>query len=207
MNSTATTNESKAPSSQVPSLGELADDQLMRRVKRGDHLAYEEFYRRLYPQALRAAARVCRNPSAAEEATQEAFVTAWRNASRFDEARGNARSWLMCMVQTRAIDVLRRDQRHDQRRASDDSISERIASDANIGLQIEHDETARDVQAALGHLPAAQRDALFLAYFNGLTQQEIADHAGIPVGTVKGRIRLGLEKLSHELESTRALAA
>ena len=196
-----------AASAAAPTHNAADEARLLRRVARGDHSAYEALYNAVYPSVLKVTGSVLRNPSAAEDAAQETLVYVWRRADRFDPQRGSARSWIMTIAQSRAIDVLRRDRRHDDHRRDDETAADRLPAAQDVEFEVSRDDAAGAVRSSLQQLPRAQRDALFLAYFAGLTQQEIADRTHEPIGTVKGRVRLGLAKLHRELEQRGALAA
>ncbi len=168
-----------------------ADETLLARVAGGDPDALSELYERYRTVTYSVALRITTDPSAAEDVVQEAFLGVWRNAGRYASARGSVRTWILAIVHHRAIDSLRR------RRP----ISELPESDApppsTLVLPDIWPEVAgrldRDViSAALATLSPIQREALELAYYGGLTQQEIAARTGAPLGTVKSRVRLGL---------------
>jgi RNA polymerase sigma-70 factor (ECF subfamily) len=168
-----------------------ADETLLARVAGGDPDALSELYERYRTVTYSVALRITTDPSAAEDVVQEAFLGVWRNAGRYASARGSVRTWILAIVHHRAIDSLRR------RRP----ISELPESDApppsTLVLPDIWPEVAgrldRDaISAALATLSPIQREALELAYYGGLTQQEIAARTGAPLGTVKSRVRLGL---------------
>jgi RNA polymerase sigma-70 factor (ECF subfamily) len=140
--------------------------------------------------------------SAAEDVVQEAFVSLWRAGDRYDASRGSLRTWVLGIVRNRAIDGLRRATVHDSRRASDEGIEERFAApDSTEGEIVRRDEAA-GVRAALGTLPPDQLKVIELAYFGGFTHTEIADMLGAPLGTIKGRMRLGLQQLRRTMDGT-----
>ncbi|HSO98278.1 MAG TPA: sigma-70 family RNA polymerase sigma factor [Solirubrobacteraceae bacterium] len=177
-----------------------ADDaELMRRVSRGEADAFEAIYDRYSAQVFGVALWVTRNRRAAEEATQETFLTAWRTASRFDARRGAAVTWLLAIARNRSIDALRREQRHDRRSVQDDGHAERLPAADDLEAQaLAHDEAGR-VRRLLLELPDEQRQVIELAFFKGLTQTEIAAWVKVPLGTVKGRQRLALNRLHRAL--------
>ena len=175
------------------------DVALMRRVCRGEADAFEAIYDRYSAQVFGVALWVTRNQRAAEEATQETFLTAWRTASRFDPRRGTAVTWLLAIARNRSIDALRREQRHDRRSVQDDGHAERLPAADDLEAQaLARDEAGR-VRRLLLELPDEQRQVIELAYFNGLTQTEIAARVKVPLGTVKGRHRLALGRLHRAL--------
>ena len=131
--------------------------------------------------------------------TQEAFLSMWRSGARYDRARGSVRTWVLGIVHHRAIDVLRRATVHDRRRAGDEGIEERFEAREWTDAEAARREEAGAVRSALATLPPDQVQVLELAYFGGFTHTEIADLLGAPVGTVKGRMRLGLKKMRAQL--------
>jgi RNA polymerase sigma-70 factor (ECF subfamily) len=163
----------------------LADEDLMQLVRRGDSAAFEVVYERHGMAAFSLAYRMVGTRNAAEDVVQEAFLSLWRSGARYDRARGSVRTWVLGIVHNRAIDALRRSTVHDRRRASDEGIEERFE--------------AREVHAALRTLPDEQCRVIELAYFGGFSQSEIATMLETPIGTVKGRMRLGLEKMRGQL--------
>jgi RNA polymerase sigma-70 factor (ECF subfamily) len=136
---------------------------------------------------------------AAEDVVQEAFLSLWRSGARYDRTRGSVRTWVLGIVHNRAIDSLRRNLRHDTRRAGDEGIEERFEAKDRTDLQAAHSEEAAEVRIALDALPEEQSKAIELAYFGGFSHSEIATMLEMPIGTVKGRIRLGLDKLRGQL--------
>lgn len=177
----------------------LADEDLMQLVRRGDARAFEIVYDRHATAAFSLAYRIVGSRNAAEDVVQEAFVSLWRSGARYDRARGSVRTWVLGIVHHRAIDGLRRSTVHDKRRASDEGIEERFAARERTDAEVARRDEAREVQAALQTLPSEQSRAIELAYFGGFTHAEIARMLDTPIGTVKGRIRLGLEKLRGQL--------
>jgi RNA polymerase sigma-70 factor (ECF subfamily) len=178
----------------------LADEELMPLVGRHDPDAFEVLYDRHGGAAYSLAYRVVGDRAAAEEVTQEAFISVWRSGARFDAARGSVRSWLLSVVRNRAIDFLRsRAGKAPKLTFDDDSVLEqRPAVESTEGEALER-ETAAELRGALGNLPGEQSKVIELAYFGGFSHSEIAQILGLPMGTVKGRMRLGLEKIRGEL--------
>jgi len=177
----------------------LADEDLMQLMRQGDAQAFEVIYERHANAAFSLAYRMTGRRGAAEDVVQEAFLSLWRSGARYDRTRGSVRTWVLGMVHNRAIDSLRRNLRHDTRRASDEGIEERFEAKERTDLQAAHSEEAAEVRSALDTLPEEQSKAIALAYFGGFSHSEIATMLELPIGTVKGRIRLGLEKLRGEL--------
>jgi len=182
-------------------LEEARDRDLLRRIGRADEDAFRELFRRYSPNAMALARRVVRQPFIAEEIVQEAFLAAWRNAKGYNEGRGSVRSWLMTMVHHRAVDAVRREE--SQRRRTEDAQAEDVlavedpadAVVAQLGLP----EERRAVRAALGDLPAEQRQVIELMYFDGLSQSKVSERLGLPLGTVKSRTLLGMRRLRSAL--------
>jgi RNA polymerase sigma-70 factor (ECF subfamily) len=177
----------------------LADEDLMQLMRQGDAQAFEVIYERHANAAFSLAYRMTGRRGAAEDVVQEAFLSLWRTGARYDRSRGSVRTWVLGIVHNRAIDSLRRNLRHDTRRASDEGIEERFEAKERTDVQAAHSEEAAEVRTALDTLPDEQSKAIELAYFGGFSHSEIATMLETPIGTVKGRIRLGLEKLRGQL--------
>jgi RNA polymerase sigma-70 factor (ECF subfamily) len=177
----------------------LADEDLMQLMRQGDAQAFEVIYERHANAAFSLAFRMTGRRGAAEDVVQEAFLSLWRSGARYDRTRGSVRTWVLGIVHNRAIDSLRRNLRHDTRRASDEGLEERFEAKERTDLQAAHSEEAAEVRTALDSLPEEQSKAIELAYFGGFSHSEIATMLETPIGTVKGRIRLGLEKLRGQL--------
>jgi RNA polymerase sigma-70 factor (ECF subfamily) len=177
----------------------LADEDLMQLVRQGDARAFELVYERHGTAAFSLAYRMTGRRAAAEDVVQEAFLSLWRSGARYDRTRGSVRTWVLGIVHHRAIDALRRNLRHDIHRASDEGLEERFEAPERTDLQAARREEAAEVRTALAALPAEQSKVIELAYFGGFSHSEIANMLETPVGTVKGRIRLGLEKLRGQL--------
>jgi RNA polymerase sigma-70 factor, ECF subfamily len=180
-----------------PPLAHLPDEALPALIARGDDAALAELYDRFGGIAYRLAYRVLRDQVLAQDAVQEAFLTAWRTAVTFDARRGKASSWLLTLVHRRAVDLVRRE---DRRRG--DPLDDIPAADVEaVDETAEVREQRRAVQAALAQLPAEQREALELAYYGGLSQSELAERLGVPLGTVKSRMFVALGRLRDLLEA------
>src|SRR5215216_6498157 len=180
-------------------LRSLADEDLMQLVQRGDPRAFELVYDRHSGAAFSLAYRMVGRGNVAEEVGQEALVSVWRSGARYERARGSVRTWVLGIVHHRAIDALRRSFVHERRRASDEGIEERLETGERTDVEAARHEEAGTVRAALGHLPSEQSQVIELAYFNDTTTTEIAEMLETPVGTIKGRMRLGLEKMRGQL--------
>ncbi len=173
-----------------------ADGALLARVAGGDGAAFDALYGRYAAVAAGVARGILGEAALAEDAVQEAFLTVWRRAARYDPARGSVRSWLLTIVRHRALDDLRR--RHADRWVDDAALAARAAGSDTHELACQR-VVAGQVREALGRLPVAQRAALALAYGGGYSQAEIARAQGVPLGTVKGRVRLGLRALRTQV--------
>jgi RNA polymerase sigma-70 factor, ECF subfamily len=180
-------------------LRSLADEDVMQLVRRGDARAFEVIYERHSAAAFSLAYRMMGTRAGAEDVTQDAFLSLWRSGARYDRARGSVRTWVLGIVHHRAIDALRRATVHDKRRASDEGIEERFEARERTDVEAARREAAGTVRGALSSLPADQSQVIELAYFGGFTHTEIADMLDAPVGTVKGRMRLGLKKMKAQL--------
>ncbi len=136
-----------------------------------------------------------RDPALAEDAVQDAFLAAWRTAASFDARRGKAQTWLLTLVHRRAVDVVRREERRRSDPLDDAPVDASASTEEEAAVRAQR----RAVQSALAQLPEDQREALQLSYYGGLTQAELADRLGIPLGTVKSRVFAGLAKLRELL--------
>jgi RNA polymerase sigma-70 factor (ECF subfamily) len=187
------------PDRPVAALNDLADEDLMQLVRKGDSEAFAVVYDRHSTAAYSLAYRMVGSRNTAEDVVQEAFLSLWRSGARYDRARGSVRTWALGIVHNRAIDALRRSMVHDRRRASDEGIEERFEARERTDVEAARNDEAREVHAALRSLPAEQCKVIELAYFGGFSQSEIAAMLDTPIGTVKGRMRLGLAKMRGEL--------
>jgi RNA polymerase sigma-70 factor (ECF subfamily) len=189
--------------------GAMADDlsaardrQLLRRIQGGDEEAFRTLFAAYGPSAMALASRVLRQAHLAEEIVQEAFLALWLSTELYDERRGSVKAWLMTMVHHRAVDSVRREET--QRRRADELMG---------GMREETEDPSGDVveavaatgeraavRAALEVLPPEQREVLGSMYFDGLSQSQIAERTGIPLGTVKSRALLGMRRMRSELE-------
>jgi len=178
----------------------LADEELMPLIGEKNPEAFEVFYDRHGGVAYSLAYRIVGEKAAAEDVTQEAFISIWRSGARFDRARGSVRSWMLSIVRNRAIDTLRSRAGKAPKLTFDDEavLEQRPAEELTEEEAMQH-ETARELRGAVGSLPNEQAKVIELAYFGGFSQSEIAAMLGVPLGTVKGRMRLGMEKIRGEL--------
>jgi RNA polymerase sigma-70 factor (ECF subfamily) len=182
-------------------LSNLADEEIMHLVQDGDARAFELFYDRHSGPAFSLAYRMVGNRTVAEDVSQEAFVSIWRSRLRYQSDRGSVRTWVLGIVHHRAIDALRRNTVHDKRRASAEGIEERFEAPEQTDVEAARREEARTVRAAIDELPSEQVRVIELAYFGGFSHSQIASQLEMPIGTVKGRMRLGLDKLRRTLVS------
>jgi RNA polymerase sigma-70 factor, ECF subfamily len=173
----------------------VADEDLMRRAHMGDARAFGVIFDRHGGAAFSLAYRMCGRQAMAEDIVQDAFLSLWRSGVRYDRARGSVRTWVLSVVHNRAIDAFRREGTRDRRDVHDEGLAERVASPELTDVEVERRDEAFHVRMALEELPSEQRKVIELAYFGGFTHAQIAEMLGLPAGTVKGRMRLGLSKL------------
>ena len=185
-------------SGRVASPGDDADRAVLARVADGELDALQDLYDRYRTMAYSIALRITADASLAEDVVQDAFLGAWRNAARYVQGRGSVKTWLLSIVHHRAIDAVRR------RRPTTELPDREDAPPPTLTLPDIWQEVAGNldraaIAKALATLSDVQREAIELAYFGGLTQVEIADRTGAPLGTVKSRIRLGLLSMREAL--------
>jgi RNA polymerase sigma-70 factor (ECF subfamily) len=178
-----------------------ADDVLMSALKERDLSALAGLYDRYGRLAYALAYRILGETEAAEDVVQDAFISVWRGAGSYRRERGNPRGWLLSIVHHRAVDVLRRKTAF---RPAPLEIAEQRAADEDTAAMAERNVEQQTVRLALQALPDAQRRTIELAYFGGYTHVELAELMGVPLGTVKGRMRIGLQKMRRALEGSRA---
>ena len=173
----------------------------MERLAGGDLGALDRLYEHYGAMSFSVAYRITGDRATAEDVVQEAFLGAWRNAARYADARGTVKTWLLSIVHHRAIDAVRR------RRPTIEFPDTEAPQPETLTLPDTWAEVAQGIdraaiEVALGRISDVQREAIELAYFGGLTQSEIAEKTGVPLGTVKGRMRLGLEGLRAAMLAT-----
>jgi RNA polymerase sigma-70 factor, ECF subfamily len=177
----------------------LADEELMELLAGGDARAFELIYDRHGRAAFSLAYRIVGDRTLAEDATQEAFLGIWRSRLRYEPERGSVRSWVLAVVHSRTVDALRRDAAQERRRVAAAQVAEREEAPERIDVEVVRRDEAETVRAALDGLPDHQGKVIELAYFGGFSASQIADMLETPIGTVKSRMRLGLEKLRQRL--------
>lgn len=187
------------------------DGALVRRMQEGDQRALSELYQRWYPVVNAVVSRMLKSADDVEDVVEETFWQAWRQANRFAGDRGSVQTWLLTIARSRALDRLRSLKR--LREESIDDVGSEAASNAtespfasateDPSAAVEHRERSVLVRQALAELPSEQREALELGYFGGYSQSEIAERTGQPLGTVKTRMRLAMQKLRDRLSLLR----
>ncbi len=187
-------------------LRKLADEELMELVRENEAAAFEIILERHADAAFSLAYRMTGRRQLAEDVVQEALLSVWRSGARYDRTLGSVRNWMLGITHNRAIDALRRHGPHDRHRAPDEGIEERIQAPERTEVEVQRRDEAHEIRAALGRLPEEQIRVIELAYFGGFTHTEIASMLDMPIGTVKGRMRLGLQKLRDQLCGQEILA-
>lgn len=185
-------------SRQVTPTGPPSHEELIRLVALGDEAAFEELYDQVSPRVFGLVRRVLRDPAQSQEVTQEIFLDIWQQASRFDADRGKVMSWILVIAHRRAVDRVRASQASSDRDLKQ-GIKEYQESYEDVADTVETELESQRVRSALESLTASQREAITLAYYGGLTHQEVADQLKIPIGTAKTRIRDGMIRLRDKL--------
>lgn len=210
--STQRANAPGGPRGPTDGNGADADQELVRRMQAGDEQALGAFYDRWFPVVSGVVARILRSDGDVEDVIEETFWQAWRQADRFVAGRGSVQTWLLTIARSRALDRLRAAKRRREESLDDSGALDAASpvlddappsSASDPSLAVEHAERRRLVLAALADLPGEQRQALELGYFGGLSQTEIAEQTGQPLGTVKTRMRLAMQKLRERLSVLR----
>jgi RNA polymerase sigma-70 factor, ECF subfamily len=178
---------------------QATDEALLEWVAAGEQSALSELYDRYQGLMYGMATRITGDPTQAQDVVQDAFVGVWRNASRYTSSRASARTWILSIAHHRAVDAIRR-RRPSTELPEADAVPPPALISPDVWPEVSQRLDGEAVRNALSHLPAAQREAIELAYFSGLTQQEIAARTESPLGTVKSRVRLGLLQLRRVLE-------
>jgi RNA polymerase sigma-70 factor (ECF subfamily) len=183
--------------------GESSDRDWSRRLAAGDEQALREVYRTHAPAVLGLATRVLGDPTAAEDVLQDVFVRLWERPATYDPERGTVRAYLLTMTHSRAVERLRAE---DSQRRRVEAVRHHAAdtSAADPGHDLEVQSTGRAVRRALADLPAEQRDPIEMAYFGGLSYREVAVALHEPEGTIRYRIRAGMQKMRAALQTEEA---
>jgi RNA polymerase sigma-70 factor, ECF subfamily len=191
------------PASQLANSIRLSDVELMAKISTGSVESFVELYDRYYERAFRVARGICHDTDRAQEAVQDGFMSVWNSRATYCPEHGSVAAWLLTVVRYRAIDVARSNGRHASRRADEAQVPMRAVADDPLEIAVKHDD-ARRLHASLALLPDSQAEVIALAYYGELTHTEIAAHLGLPAGTVKGRMRLALQKLQANIEQAAA---
>lgn len=185
----------------------LDDRGLVVLVTQRDSGALEALYRRYGRPCYGLARRILTDDQFAQDVVQEVFLTVWRDASRFDPARGGFSSWLLSMTHHKAVDAVRREENLRKRRTTADALDDRVCDAPPVEDEVWSLLRRTRVREAMQLLPEPQREALTLAYFGGYTQREIAGITDTPLGTVKTRMLAGMRRLRGALEEISDAAA
>ena len=181
------------------------DAQLLRKMAAGNEPALATFYDRWHPLVHAVVLRVLRSSDDVEDVVEETFWQAWRQAGRYESARGSVQTWILTIARSRALDRVRLTNRRREESLEGERGAQvlQLASESDPSMDAEAAERRRVVLAALAALPQEQREALELGYFDGLSQSEIAQRTGQPLGTIKTRMRLAMQKLRGTLKAVR----
>ncbi len=184
--------------------GGATDEDLVTEMATGSTAALQELFRRVAPLVYALAVRIERNEADAEEVLVDSFYQAWRQAGDYDSGRGKAVGWLLSITRSRAIDRLRTRRRNGEKteRYAEETVTFPAPGPPSPEDQAIRSDRRTTVHRALAELPRDQRWAIELAYFLGFSQSQIAARLGLPLGTIKTRMRLGLEKLRNQLGGT-----
>jgi RNA polymerase sigma-70 factor (ECF subfamily) len=180
----------------------LDDARIVQRIAGGDSAALGELYDRWSDAVYAAAFAIVGVAEDAEEVVEDTFWQAWKQASRFETARGAVRSWLLTIARSRAMDKRKSVSRRREEQL-ESAPADLLVNDARTDDRVVEGERTTMVANALSDLPRVQREVLEMAYFGGLSQSEIADCTGLAIGTIKTRIRLGMMKLREQLAPSR----
>jgi RNA polymerase sigma-70 factor, ECF subfamily len=175
-----------------------SDRELMARVTVGSEDAFAELYDRYCDRAYRVARAFCRDDGRAQEAVQEGFLSVWNSRASYRPEQGTVRAWLLTVIRFRAIDIARANIKHASQPSSEDQLEGLSSVSDPLESAIKQDD-ARRLLASLAMLPDAQAEVITLAFYGQLTHTEIATQLGLPPGTVKGRMRLGMQKLRADI--------
>ena len=189
----------------VASAADDADRLVLEHVAAGDHGEIEILYDRYGAMAFALAYRITGDAALAEDVVQDAFIGAWRNAARYEQGRGSVKTWLLSIVHHRAIDATRRRRPTTELPEPEAGPTPEPLTMPDLWAEVAGRLDRQTVVSALGMLSDVQREALELGYFGGLTQQEIAERTGAPLGTVKSRMRLGLLSMRRTLSGDQSV--
>jgi RNA polymerase sigma-70 factor (ECF subfamily) len=178
----------------------VPDSALVERIMAGDEGALAALYDRYAGMLFAMLVRILRDTSAAEEVLQDLFLQLWRGASRFDASRGSLAAWLLVIGRNRALSRLRGKGRHEILADSEEFSIEAVPSSGNLEDEVARMQLMERLRGAMAALPQEQREAVELAYFEGMTQTEIAARVGCPLGTVKSRVRAAMQTLKQLFE-------
>lgn len=177
----------------------ISDDLVMAGVKAGSENAFGVLYDRYNTRAYRIARSVCRDGASAEEAVQETFIAIWKTRANYENQVGKVAAWVLTVARHRSIDVARRRGRDAEHLMSDEAL-EHVGAPGGVAEQAVARDQTRTVLDLLAALPEAQREVIMLGFYGQLSHSEIAAHLGLPAGTVKGRMRLGLQRLRADVQ-------
>ena len=200
--------ESSPPDAPVDNYGDAAGQQLqwrdlVARIAAGDDAALGELYDASSRVVYSLTLRILTNPTDAEEITLDIYTQVWRTANRFETQRGSVMAWLVTIARSRAIDRLRSQKNRHLVSCDDRDLAELVAVTETPECQSVGKESVRYIRQAIEALPSEQKQAIVLSFFSGFSHPEVAEHLGIPLGTVKTRIRLGMTKLRESLKGLR----
>lgn len=190
----------RAPDPQGSGYEGLDDKALVGRLVAGEGEALEALYGRYGRPCYSLARRILADEQLAQDVVQEVFLTVWRDAVRFDAARGGFSTWLLSMTHHKAVDAVRREENQRKRRTGAEALEAREADGPQVDEQVWSILRSARVRDALALLPEVQREALVLAYFGGYTQREIAGLTATPLGTVKTRMLAGMRRMRQGLD-------
>lgn len=176
-----------------------SDEQVMAAVKAGSTSAFEVLYDRYHERAYRIARAVCHDYGHAEEAVHETFTSIWKTRASYHSQVGKVAPWVLTVARYRAIDIARRNGRDAAHQTTDEPLQS-VSAPSNVPQQAAAHAQTRHVLSLLAQLPDTQREVITLAFYGELSHTEIAEHLDLPPGTIKGRIRLGLQRLRADIQ-------
>jgi RNA polymerase sigma-70 factor (ECF subfamily) len=185
----------------------LADEELIGYVRDGDARAFGVIFDRHGAAAFSLAYRMCGRRVLAEDVVQESFLSLWRSGMRYERSRGSVRTWVLGAVRNKAVDTFRHETATTSRDVHDEAAAEQMPAPQRTDGEAERRADIRQVRGALGGLPNDQRHVVELAYFGGFSHSQIAEMLELPMGTVKGRMRLALTKLRLSLGTSAGVAS